>query len=340
MDLKLDLYRPIDIGLGAVPVLSPGVVVIHGGSFINGDKADLAPVGELYASYGFTVASIQYRLAGDSVPFTPGPASSFPFPLNLVSSTINAGVQDATTAMTWMRTNAAQYGIDPAHVALGGGSAGAIISLLQAYHNPPASAAPQVVVSFLGAMFGTEQSIQAGDPPAFVVASSDDDIVHFNPPLGTVAAVDQMDQVGVYNEFYVQTGVGHDVDFEAEFDGKPLAEHNLEFLAKFLTVPGDYNGDTEVDASDYVVWRNGLGTQFTPDDYVVWRASFGRTTPTGASTSALGEVATTVWAVPEPATHLPLTLAALFAFAHRRNRLHRQDKRLSGSDDSFAIHPL
>ena len=51
---------------------------------------------------------------------------------------------------------------------------------------------------------------------------------------------------------------------------------------QYLTVqylPGDYNGDGVVDAGDYIVWRNGLGTTYKLSDYNVWRAHFGQSLP-------------------------------------------------------------
>jgi hypothetical protein len=57
--------------------------------------------------------------------------------------------------------------------------------------------------------------------------------VPFDAPLGTQATVNRMNAVGVYNEFYVQT-IGHNIDFEADFGGMTLFEHNLEFLAAHL----------------------------------------------------------------------------------------------------------
>lgn len=36
-------------------------------------------------------------------------------------------------------------------------------------------------------------------------------------------------------------------------------------------LPGDFNRDGAVDASDYVVWRNGKGIIYTQNDYEVWR---------------------------------------------------------------------
>jgi len=91
-----------------------------------------------------------------------------------------------------------------------------------------------------------------------------------------------------------------------------LAEH-LVIADPF--VPGDYNVDGTVDAADYVVWRNQLGSgtalpnDNTPgvalDDYQRWKSNFGLTTGAAASAS-----------VPEPSAMLCLLLAA--ALARRR----------------------
>jgi hypothetical protein len=48
-------------------------------------------------------------------------------------------------------------------------------------------------------------------------------------------------------------------------------------LSLTLLLAGDYNGDGNVDAADYTVWRNGLGEHFTSADYFVWRDNYGRT---------------------------------------------------------------
>src|SRR5690606_8428692 len=77
------------------------------------------------------------------------------------------------------------------------------------------------------------------------------------------------------------------------------------------SLPGDYNGDRVVDAADYTVWRNTLGstTELAANgddtgpsqgvidqaDYLVWKTHFGSTL------SAAQLIATSV-AVPEPCT--------------------------------------
>lgn len=75
-------------------------------------------------------------------------------------------------------------------------------------------------------------------------------------------------------------------------------------------VPGDYNGDGLVDAADYTVWRDGLGTTYTQADYDVWKTNFGSAAGAGAINSAL---------VPEPAT-LNLWLAAVCMLLGWRRR--------------------
>lgn len=67
------------------------------------------------------------------------------------------------------------------------------------------------------------------------------------------------------------------------------------FLELVAMLDGDYNLDGTVDAADYTVWRDGLGTIFTPSDYNVWVANYGAIAP-ATSTS-----------VPEPTTNLLLT---------------------------------
>jgi hypothetical protein len=74
------------------------------------------------------------------------------------------------------------------------------------------------------------------------------------------------------------------------------------FVAKFrddesVRPPGDFNTDGTVNASDYVVWRNGLGTTHTQTDYDVWRAHFGQTAGSGASEGSVPEPPSAVMCV-------------------------------------------
>jgi alpha-L-arabinofuranosidase len=70
---------------------------------------------------------------------------------------------------------------------------------------------------------------------------------------------------------------------------------------------GDFNGDHVVDAADYTVWRNGLGSTYTQNDYDVWKANFGNSSTAAASAAG----------VPEPTTLL-LGCVGLLAGTGRR----------------------
>ena len=82
-----------------------------------------------------------------------------------------------------------------------------------------------------------------------------------------------------------------------------------------LGISGDYNNNGVVDAADYTVWRNGLGSIFKQSDYDVWRSHYGQTlAASGASAAA---------AVPEPSTAALIVLpAAVWCLSHLRSQKH------------------
>ena len=89
-------------------------------------------------------------------------------------------------------------------------------------------------------------------------------------------------------------------------------------LSNFLAaLPGDYNQNGTVDAADYTVWRNNLGSgtalpnDDTPgvdaNDYTRWKTHFGE----GSAGSGAGSGSGATAAVPEPATFSLVALSAL-----------------------------
>ena len=80
-------------------------------------------------------------------------------------------------------------------------------------------------------MYGTEAVISANVPPAFIVHGTSDTTVPFS---GSVAVANKLTSLGVYNEFYVQTGVGHSTNFNLVTDGQTLFDHQIDFLRTFL----------------------------------------------------------------------------------------------------------
>ena len=86
------------------------------------------------------------------------------------------------------------------------------------------------------------------------------------------------------------------------------------------TLAGDYNGDSIVNAGDYVTWRRAMETGGTllnetasigvvdQADYDAWRANFGASNGPGSGAAA------TSAAVPEPAAALLLAWVCVAAF--------------------------
>ena len=113
--------QPGDEG-GGVPELEEPVVparaailVVHGGSWSRGDKADIAwrSVCQWLASAGYVTFSVDYRLA---------PANIFP-----------AAIDDVQAAVAWLRQpqQITRFDIDPARIGAFGGSAGGnLVALL------------------------------------------------------------------------------------------------------------------------------------------------------------------------------------------------------------------
>jgi acetyl esterase/lipase len=103
--LGMDLYLPA--GQGPFP----GVLVVHGGGWTMGTRAQLAAVAMSLAQRGYTAAAISYRLA---------PQHRFP-----------AQLYDCQAAVRWLRQHAADFKIDAAHIGGYGYSAGGqLVALL------------------------------------------------------------------------------------------------------------------------------------------------------------------------------------------------------------------
>lgn len=126
--LTMDVYMPKDKGVASRPLL----VLIHGGGFYNGNKtnAGYKEWGEYFASLGYTVASVNYRLG-----FHANKAS--------IEKAGYRAVQDVNAAIRFIVKNYKEYGVDPQRVFVAGTSAGAITALNVAYmseDNIPSSA--------------------------------------------------------------------------------------------------------------------------------------------------------------------------------------------------------
>ena len=129
---KLDLYLPKE-GTNL-----PVIINIHGGAFRGGSKEMGVPLD--YLARGYAVASINYRLSQQAV-----------FP---------AQIEDCKAAVRWLRANAAEYSLDPAHFAAWGSSAGGHLAAMlgttgdvkefEVGENPGVPSRVQAVVDYFG----------------------------------------------------------------------------------------------------------------------------------------------------------------------------------------------
>lgn len=115
---------------------TPVLVYFHGGSFKAGDKAQFRGRVAEYLEAGISVVSANYRFSDDA-PF-PGP------------------MHDGARAVQFIRSRASDWKIDPARIALSGGSAGGTLALWVALHDDladPDSPDPVARLSTRGTCF-------------------------------------------------------------------------------------------------------------------------------------------------------------------------------------------
>ncbi len=162
-DLKLDLARP-PAGKGPYPV----IVCFHGGGWRMGNKRDVRSWLPFFAERGYVAASVGYRLAPD-----------YKFP---------AQIEDAKTAIRFLRANADKYGIDKQRIAALGWSAGGHLACLLGLTDgkagfdgklyPKESSRVEAVVDYFGptdlAGFAKDATAQRGMLGPFIGAKFDE----------------------------------------------------------------------------------------------------------------------------------------------------------------------
>lgn len=105
-ELRLDTYGAEAGGT------KPGLVLVHGGAWVEGSKDDWKDVVGLFTVQGYVCFSIDYRLAQ-------GRKNLWP-----------AQLDDVQLAVRWIRAHAKQFGLDPNRLGAMGGSAGGHLASL------------------------------------------------------------------------------------------------------------------------------------------------------------------------------------------------------------------
>lgn len=191
VDLKMTVYTPLDDPAATRPL----IVWVHGGGFIAGTRGEMATTARQWAQLGYVTATIDYRL-------DPG-SKCVQVQLGLYSGAtltaerarceraIYAARDDAAAAVSWLRTNASRYRIDPTRIVIGGGSAGAITAVHVGQtlnvpgSPPPATSKVSAVLAMSGCNYVTG-SIDAADAPVAMLASGGDWLVPYSCSVATV----------------------------------------------------------------------------------------------------------------------------------------------------------
>jgi hypothetical protein len=275
-ELFLDVYEPA----GDEVAMRPLLILAFGGSFISGERADMAPLCEAYARMGYVAVSIDYRLY--DLPLVPFPTE------NEMKEVVVKSLSDMKAAIRYMREDAAtenRFRIDPDQVFVGGVSAGAIcaahtavldesdnidpflLGLVEAEggfegnssDNFEYSSGVQGFINMSGALNDAEW-IDAEDPPFVSIHDDMDVTVPYGNGMANVFGIDivylegsktmetRANEVGVVNDLMtIDNSFGH-VSYLAEAED---FNTSISFTANFVAdlICGVMVNTREVDES-------------------------------------------------------------------------------------------
>jgi len=237
----------------------PLLMLIHGGGFSGGSKQQeaLVDMANYYASRGFVVFSIDYRLRGDmgTIPqeWIAATTNVDPAELDQLYAMYPAH-RDAKAALRWIIANADDYSINKDYITVGGGSAGAITSIglgvseLGDYRdeisisedntlsstNLSQTYEVQTILDFWGSDVSIEilesiygyQKFDSNDPALFIAHGTEDTTVPFSSAedLKTICETNEINFV-----YYPLEGRGHGA-WDATVNGKSLSDLSFDFI--------------------------------------------------------------------------------------------------------------
>jgi len=242
--LKIHLHFPPDWKQGD---RRPAIVFFFGGGWRGGNVGQFTPQAEYFASRGMVAARADYRVKSRH-----GVAP-------------DACVEDAKSAVRWLRENAEKFGIDAERIAAGGGSAGGHIAactgttpgLDAAGEDARISSRPNAMVLFnpvlnftgyarlmeridndekLGRQLSPTLHVHEKTPPALILFGDADRLLEQGKDY--VAAAEK---AGATAELYVAEKQGHGF-----FNRSPWLERTLHRVDEFLASLGYLEGEPTV----------------------------------------------------------------------------------------------
>lgn len=206
-NLTLDFFEPD----GDTSTSRPAIVWVHGGGFSANDSGEpnMTNLCTQMARRGYVTASLNYRKVTESWKSNANTNLGTNQTTRILAAMVG---EDVKAAIRWMRSVAGTRRIDPEHIAVGGGSAGAIGSLWAAYSNaegnsgnPGFRSTVQTVIDFWGAM-DPVTTLTASGAPLLVIHGTADATV---PYAYGVAISNQCVAVGLPFEFHALPGAPH-----------------------------------------------------------------------------------------------------------------------------------
>jgi hypothetical protein len=224
--LRMDVYRPKE----DAPRARPAIVWVHGGFFKRGDRGGLRELAKEFARRGYVTATIDYRLlrvAERGARVVPAAETA---------------QSDAQAAIRFLRLHAAELGLDPARIAIGGHSAGSVTAFQVGYRhellgdntdNPGPEHTVSAVVGIEGYIIGPED-IQPGDPPFLLFRSGRghgrDAGPEVPPPL------ERAHELGIPAETLLLEDATHEGLIQPPFV-RTVVSRALPFLRRFVACP-------------------------------------------------------------------------------------------------------
>lgn len=113
---EMEIYFPPNHDAAKAKV--PGVILFHGGGWGGGSLSQFRAACHYFASRGLVAATANYQMLKRTAKLPEGETRK------------RVCITDAKSAIRWFKQHAGEFGIDPARIITGGGSAGGHISAL------------------------------------------------------------------------------------------------------------------------------------------------------------------------------------------------------------------
>ncbi|UYQ95407.1 alpha/beta hydrolase [Chitinophaga horti] len=198
--LKLDVFTPAGLAEGA---LLPVMVLFHGGGWVKGTRPVMYPECRYFVKRGFVTVTASYRL------LSPGQEDK------------SICIEDAVSAIQWVKQHARELHVDTTKLVLGGSSAGGHLATMAGLTLPgvkallllnPAyrAADPPAVLPF--------DKVTVTTPPAIQFFGTGDS--SWKPGGDRFRAV--LDSAGVRNEYWTAEGGAHTFYRAAEWQAETM----------------------------------------------------------------------------------------------------------------------